>query len=39
MVQQRPGPTKGTRAESLASVHDISVQYQPLLHVKDSNKV
>ncbi|KAJ8426686.1 hypothetical protein Cgig2_018777 [Carnegiea gigantea] len=38
MVQQRPGPTKGARADSIVSVHDISIQSQPLLNIKDSNK-
>ncbi|GAB4826923.1 Protein MICROTUBULE ORGANIZATION 1 [Ancistrocladus abbreviatus] len=31
-------PTRSSRAESLMSVHDIAVQSQPLLNVKDSNK-
>ena len=31
--------TKGPRAESIMSVQDITIQFQALLNVKDSNKV
>ncbi|KAL8152166.1 hypothetical protein V2J09_009926 [Rumex salicifolius] len=34
----RAAPVRSSRAESIMSVHDISIQSQPLLNVKDSNK-
>ncbi|GAB2298703.1 Protein MICROTUBULE ORGANIZATION 1, variant 2 [Dionaea muscipula] len=37
-VSARGVPTRSSRAESLMSVHDIAVQSQPLLNVKDSSK-
>ncbi|XP_074272176.1 protein MOR1-like isoform X2 [Silene latifolia] len=37
-VSSRSIQTRSSRAESVMSVHDISIQNQPLLNVKDSNK-
>ncbi|KAA8519827.1 hypothetical protein F0562_014083 [Nyssa sinensis] len=37
-VSLRVIPTKGSRSESIMSVQDITIQSQPLLNVKDSNK-
>ncbi|KAH9626996.1 hypothetical protein KSS87_017847 [Heliosperma pusillum] len=38
-VSLRAIQTRSSRSESVMSVHDISIQNQPLLNVKDSNKV
>ncbi|MCL7034943.1 hypothetical protein MKW94_023873 [Papaver nudicaule] len=37
-ISSRAVPVKGSRPESVASVHDISLQSQALFNVKDSNK-
>ncbi|KMT04298.1 hypothetical protein BVRB_8g183730 [Beta vulgaris subsp. vulgaris] len=37
-VSSRAAPMRSSRAESIMSVHDIAIQSQPLLNIKDSNK-
>ncbi|XP_074307660.1 protein MOR1-like isoform X2 [Silene latifolia] len=37
-LSSRANSTRSSRAESILSVHDIAIQTQPVLNVKDSNK-
>uniref|UniRef100_A0A803LPT6 TOG domain-containing protein n=1 Tax=Chenopodium quinoa TaxID=63459 RepID=A0A803LPT6_CHEQI len=37
-ASSRAPPARSSRAESIMSVHDIAIQSQPLLNIKDSNK-
>ncbi|CAO2842672.1 unnamed protein product [Amaranthus hypochondriacus] len=37
-VSSRSAPMKNSRTELITSVHDIAIQSQPLLNIKDSNK-
>ncbi|GAB4831233.1 Protein MICROTUBULE ORGANIZATION 1 [Ancistrocladus abbreviatus] len=37
-ISMRGVPMRSSRAEPLMSVHDVAIQSQPLLNVKDSNK-
>ncbi|XP_010518980.1 PREDICTED: protein MOR1 [Tarenaya hassleriana] len=37
-ISSRTLPTKGSRTDQITSVHDIAIQSQALLNIKDSNK-
>ncbi|XP_021726403.1 protein MOR1-like isoform X2 [Chenopodium quinoa] len=37
-ASSRAAPARSSRAESIMSVHDIAIQSQPLLNIKDSSK-